>query len=187
MSFQGYLDTIKAKTGKTPEDFKALAAEKGLLNESVKAGEIVAWLKNDFGLGHGHAMAIYTVFKGAKEKTEPVADLIARHFLGARAGWRSVFDSLVNDLRQFGDDINVTAASSYLIIHRGQRKMGIVQLTAARMDIGIKLKGAVATTRFEPAGTWNSMVTHRVRITKSGDIDEELMNWFRNAYEQNVG
>jgi len=72
MSFQAYLDNIKEKTGKTPEDFKKIAAQKGFLQkgkikEGVKAGEIVAWLKQDFNLGHGHAMAIYAVFKGMKE------------------------------------------------------------------------------------------------------------------------
>lgn len=72
MSFQAYIDNIKAKTGKTPEDFKALAEEKGLLNPLAKAGKVVEWLKEDFGLGHGHAMAIYAVFKGHKDynKTE---------------------------------------------------------------------------------------------------------------------
>jgi len=63
MSFQAYLDNIKAKTGKSPEDFKKLAEKKGLLKPEAKAGEIVAWLKKDFDLGHGHAMAIYTVSK----------------------------------------------------------------------------------------------------------------------------
>ena len=51
MSFQAYLDNIKAKTGKTPEDFQVLAEKKGLLREGVKTGQIVAWLKEDFGLG----------------------------------------------------------------------------------------------------------------------------------------
>ena len=63
MSFQAYLDNIKAKTGKTPDDFKKLAAKNGLLKAGTKAGQIVAWLKKDFELGHGHAMAIYTVLK----------------------------------------------------------------------------------------------------------------------------
>jgi Domain of unknown function (DUF4287) len=72
MSFQAYLDNIKAKTGKSPADFKKLAEakgflQKGKLNPAVKAGEIVAWLKKDFDLGHGHAMAIYAVFKGGKK------------------------------------------------------------------------------------------------------------------------
>jgi hypothetical protein len=63
MSFQAYIDNIEAKTGKTPDDFREIAAKKGLLKPEVKAGEIVAWLKEDFELGHGHAMAIYATLK----------------------------------------------------------------------------------------------------------------------------
>jgi hypothetical protein len=70
MSFQAYIDNIKAKTGLSPEDFKKLAKEKGLLEPRVKAMQIVAWLKKDFGLGHGHAMAIYAAFKGKGPKTK---------------------------------------------------------------------------------------------------------------------
>ena len=61
--FQAYLDNIKAKTGKGPADFQALAEARGLLAAGTKAGAIVAWLKEDFALGHGHAMAIYAVLK----------------------------------------------------------------------------------------------------------------------------
>jgi hypothetical protein len=72
MSFQAYIDNIRAKTGKTPGDFKALAEQKGFLKNgelvtSVKATEITNWLKNEFELGHGHAMAIYATFKGKTE------------------------------------------------------------------------------------------------------------------------
>lgn len=72
MSFQAYLDNIEKKTGKTPADFKKLATQKGFLEKgklkaTMKAGEIVKWLKEDFELGHGHAMAIYAVFKGIKQ------------------------------------------------------------------------------------------------------------------------
>ncbi|GAB3335836.1 hypothetical protein GCM10027299_45210 [Larkinella ripae] len=73
MSFQGYLKTIKAKTGKGPDDFRKLAQEKGfttqgLLKADVKAGEITKWLAEDFSLGHGHAMAIYALLKGIKDE-----------------------------------------------------------------------------------------------------------------------
>lgn len=62
MSFQAYLDNIEAKTGKTPNEFVALAKAKGFGPDS-KAGEIVAWLKDDFDLGRGHAMALVHVIK----------------------------------------------------------------------------------------------------------------------------
>ncbi len=69
MSFQAYLDNIKTKTGKSPDDFKKLAEKKGFLqkgklNPAVKATEITNWLKEEFDLGHGHAMALYALFKG---------------------------------------------------------------------------------------------------------------------------
>lgn len=71
MSFQAYLDNVKAKTGKLPEEFQKLAQEKGFLKDgellaNVKAGQIVTWLKEEFDLGHGHAMAIYAYFKGKR-------------------------------------------------------------------------------------------------------------------------
>jgi hypothetical protein len=37
----------------------------------VKAGTIVKWLKEDFQLGHGHAMAIYALLKGVKREDSP--------------------------------------------------------------------------------------------------------------------
>ena len=63
MSFQAYLDNIKAKTGKTPGQLKALAAEAGVLRPDMKANELVAWLRKEFDLGHGHSMAIWAAFK----------------------------------------------------------------------------------------------------------------------------
>ena len=54
MTYKAYIDNIKAKTGKGPEYFQALAKEKGL----TKYAELLAWLKSDCGLGHGHANAM---------------------------------------------------------------------------------------------------------------------------------
>ncbi len=72
MSFKSYIDNIKTKTGHSPEDFKIFAKQKGFfmdgeLKKEIKAGEIIEWLKDEFDLGHGHAMAIYATFKGKTE------------------------------------------------------------------------------------------------------------------------
>ena len=71
MSFQAYLNNIQEKTGKTPQDFIKLARTKGFsdnvgLRDGVKAGDVITWLKTDFELGHGHAMAIVALIKGTK-------------------------------------------------------------------------------------------------------------------------
>lgn len=72
MSFQAYLVNIQEKTGKSPSDFQALAEKKGFtqngkIKEGVKATEITNWLKEEFELGHGHAMAMYAYIKGKRE------------------------------------------------------------------------------------------------------------------------
>ena len=71
MSFQAYLDNIQAKTGRSPDELCALAAEKGFtdggaLRKGVKAGEILEWLNRDFDLGRGHGMAVVALLKGLK-------------------------------------------------------------------------------------------------------------------------
>ena len=76
MSFQAYLDTIKARTDLGPTDFRRLAEERnftegGALKADTKAGAIVQWLKDDYGLGQGHAMAIYALLKGLKKEGTP--------------------------------------------------------------------------------------------------------------------
>ncbi len=73
MSFQAYLDNIEAKTGKSPAQFRTWGKSKGFssaagLAPGVKAGAIVAALKAEFGLGHGHAMAIVALLKGKKQE-----------------------------------------------------------------------------------------------------------------------
>jgi len=67
MSFQAYLDNIEEKTGKTPREFIAEAKEKGLDGPDTKAAAIVEWLKEDYGLGRGHAMALVHVIKKGPE------------------------------------------------------------------------------------------------------------------------
>ena len=67
MSFQAYTDNIYAKTNMNPKDFLAAAKAKGVLTPDVKVMQIVDWLKTDYDLGHGHAMAIVQTFKNAGE------------------------------------------------------------------------------------------------------------------------
>lgn len=85
VTFKAYIDNIHAKTGKTSDDFRRRAEEKGFLaagtiKPGIKAGAIVDWLKEEYDLGRGHAMAIYALLKGGmgagprltkKEKRSP--------------------------------------------------------------------------------------------------------------------
>ena len=63
MTFQAYLDAVREKTGKTPEQLKALADTAGVYQPDMKATTLVEWLHDEFGLGRGHSMSVWAVWK----------------------------------------------------------------------------------------------------------------------------
>jgi hypothetical protein len=71
MTFQAYIDNIKTKTGKSPEQLQAAAKSAGVYSASMKASDLVAWLKREYGLGHGHSMAVWAVWKSKGWVTAP--------------------------------------------------------------------------------------------------------------------
>ena len=184
MSFQAYLDNIEEKTGKTPNEFIAMAKAKGFDDPMTKAGEIVDWLKADYGLGRGHAMAIVLTLQDASQPKLSKDEHVAQHFGGDKARWRKPFDELLARVSEFGPGVSAAPTHSYISLLRNGKKFAIVQVTTDRLDIGIKLKGANAAGRFETAGDWNSMVTHRVKISAPQQIDAEVLSWLKQAYEK---
>ena len=178
MSFQAYIDTIREKTGLGPAEFKKLAEEKGLLGADAKAGPIVAWLADDYGLGRGHAMALFATMKPTRV-SDKFDDPMDAHFSGAKAHWRASFDALV----AANDDVKLAFTNSYVSLLKGKAKFAIVAVTGDRLDVGIKLKDAAPEGRYEAAGSWNSMVTHRVRVTDASQVDADLLGWLRRAYD----
>ncbi len=180
MSFQAYLDSIQAKTGKRPEDIASLVRGQGL----SKPAEMVAWLKQEFDLGHGHAMAIVSLVRSEGQPRRSADDKVAAYFSGVKAKWRCAYNSLAQAATRFGPDVAVAPGATYLSLTKGGRKFAIVQALAERIDLGLKLKGAASAGRLEAAGAWNAMVTHRVRIRDDADLDAEVLDWLRQAYEE---
>lgn len=178
MSFQAYLDNIQAKTGQRPQDIAGALRAEGL----AKPGEMVVWLKQQYGLGHGHAMAIVSLARRDGQPARSADDKVAAHFSGAKAKWRGVYDRLAEAAAQLGPDVAVAPGATYLSFVKGGRKFAIVQAGRDRLDLGLKLKGVAAGGRLEAAGGWNAMVTHRVRIADASGIDGEVLSWLAQAY-----
>jgi len=180
MTYQAYLDNIKAKTGKTPADFRKLAAKKGL----TKYPELVSWLKSDFELGHGHANVIAHEIVNADAPKITQNQAISKLFAGKKEKWRKPYDTLAAKFSKFGTDVAVGTTSTYISLLRNGKKFGIVMpYSAERLDIGIKFKEVAPTARLELAGTWHNMVTHRVRINHPKEMDKEVLAWLKQAYD----
>lgn len=173
---------LESTTGKTLEQWTKIARASG----KSKHGELVTWLKSEHGITHGYANLIaHTTFKSdAASQTAAGTDLVSAMFDGDKASLRPVYDALVGHIRQFGSDIEETPKKGYLSLRRKTQFATLHPSTKTRFDVGLKLKGEAPAGRLEAAGSWNQMVTHRVRLESAKDVDSELIAWLKRAYDQ---
>jgi predicted transport protein len=111
-------------------------------------------------------------------------DLVAAQYAGAKAGLRPIYDKLAAAIGKFGADVAFSPKKTYVSLRRAKQFALIQPSTADRLDVGINLKGTPATARLEASGSFNAMVSHRVRVTSVGEVDAQLIGWLREACEK---
>lgn len=171
---------IKEQTGKSLDQWVKIAEKSKL----AKHGEIVALLKGEHGVTHGYANLIaHKALKSDAGSAGGDDELLAAQYAGAKEGLRPIYDALVGEIKKFGGDIELSPKKAYVSLRRS-KQFGLIQpSTATRLDVGINLKGTPATARLEESGSFNSMVSHRVRLGSTKDVDKELVGWLKKAYE----
>ncbi|MCC6907248.1 MAG: DUF4287 domain-containing protein [Phycisphaerales bacterium] len=170
---------LKEKTGKSLEQWVKIATASKL----SKHGEIVGMLKKDHGLTHGYAnLVAHSALKSAASDAQP-DDLVAAQYSGAKAGLKPVYDALVAAIGKFGNDVEFAPKKAYVSVRRAKQFAILQPSTATRLDVGINLKGEKPTDRLEASGSFNAMVSHRVRLSDPKDVDKQLTGWLRQAYD----
>lgn len=170
------LDNLPEKTGKTLEDWKSIIAGEQL----EKHGKIVSFLKSQWQVTHGFANLIAHEYLNQQQVAEP--DLIVAQYSKGKEALLPIYQSLLEQISAFGDDVEVSPKKSYVSIRRKKQFAIIQPSTKSRLDVGINLKGIEATSRLEASGSFNAMVSHRVRVTEISQVDVELLEFLRNAY-----
>jgi hypothetical protein len=178
-AMQTMIDNLKKNTGKSLEQWVKIAQGSKL----AKHGEIVQFLKSEHELGHGYANLVAQKALGTLSADESSDDLLSAQYSGAKAVLRPIYDALAAEIAKFGSDVDFSAKKAYVSLRRS-KQFGIIQpSTATRLDVGINLKGEAATGRREASGSFNSMVSHRVRIENKSQVDKELIGWLKKAYD----
>ena len=165
-------------TGKPFEAWVAIARKEKL----AKHGEIVKLLKEKHGMGHGYANLVATQVLRGDAPAPAGGDLVAAQYAGAKAGLRPLYDKLAAEVAKFGADVELSPKKTYVSLRRSKQFALLQPSTADRLDVGINLKGVPAGGRLEASGSFNAMVSHRVRVASPRDIDAELVGWLRAAY-----
>jgi hypothetical protein len=165
---------LKEKTGKSLDEWREVIARSGW----QKHGEIMAGLKGEHGLSHGYANQIAL---RAPESEQPGGDPIEEMF-AKRPEAKAIYDVLMSRIQEFGPDVDLAPKKGYVSVRR-KKQFAILQPSAGRLDVGIQLKGAEAGQRLEASGSFNAMLSHRVRVSTTMEIDPELVGWLKDAYE----
>lgn len=175
------IEQLAATTGKSLDQWLRLTKASG----KSKHGELVSWLKSEHKITHGYAnlIAHQTLKSDAASIRADGGDLVGEMFAGDKAPLRPIFDALLAAIRTFGTDIEETPKKGYLSLRRTTQFATMHPSTKTRFDLGIKLKGEPITARLEAAGSWNAMVSHRVRIATVDEVDAQVVEWLRRAYE----
>ncbi len=175
------IDSLPEKTGRTLAQWQALIRAAGL----SRHGRVMKFLKEEHGVSHGYANQI--ALHALRPEDAPAAGsagLIDAQYAGARAALRPIYEALAAAVQAFGPDVELAPKKAYVCLRRS-KQFGLIQpSTATRIDVGVVLKGAAPAGRLEASGSFNAMVTHRVRITRAAEVDAELLAWLHRAYEE---
>jgi predicted transport protein len=175
---QTMIDNLEKNTGKSLAEWAALVRNSGL----AKHGEMIKYLKSEHGLTHGYANMIALKARETADVPTTTDDLVESQYKGKET-LRPIYDALVAAVAQFGDDVEIAPKKAYVSLRRN-KQFGLIQpSTKTRLDVGLNLSDAAADGRLEQSGSFNSMVSHRVRLSQAGEVDEELIGWLRQAYE----
>lgn len=170
---------ILEKTGKSVTEWVKLAKGSGL----EKHGQIVKFLKTDHGFTHGYAnlVAHQTLASSADQHDDD--DLVAAQYSGPKAELKPVYEKIVAAIQSFGDDVELAPKKAYVSLRR-KKQFGLIQpSTRTRVDLGINIKGKAPEGRLEASGSFNAMVSHRVRLESPEDFDSDVKMWLKESYD----
>lgn len=170
------LANLPEKTGRSLDAWFELLQRQGL----EKHGEIVRWLKAENGVTHGFANLISQQYLA---RTSGPIDLVDAQYAGPKEALKPILDAVLEIARSLGDDVDIAPKKTCVSLRRSKQFALVQPSTRKRVDIGINLRGMQPTARLEESGSFNAMVSHRVRIEKAEQVDNELRGWLQRAYE----
>lgn len=181
-SLQTQLKNIQTRTGRTLEELTALIRKSGL----TKHGELRDMLKRELGMGHGDAntlvhLALKSHGTGTAAGKATSDDVLNEIYSGAKASLRPIHENLMAGVNTFGP-FDIAPKKGYLSLRRKKQFAMIGPATNTRVEVGLNVKDLTPLGRLEamPPG---GMCNFKVKLTDVKQVDQELLGWIRQAYD----
>jgi len=170
------LENLAVRTGRSVADWLELA--RSFIPLGHKAG--LERLKSEYGIGHGYANTLMLVAR-SEEPGAAVVDPVDAQYAGAKAGLRPLYDRLVEAATSLGSDVQIAPKKASVSLRRAKQFGLITPATKTRIDLGLNLPGDAAGGRLVAT---TGMCTHKVGLDNVSQLDDELLDWLREAYNR---
>lgn len=189
-----WVEEMKEKTGRTLEEWIVYIIEKGPTDEPARR----TWLKDTHGLGTNTAWWLAersfgrNMWDHVPEKyLEMGPAAVDKLYLGGRAALRPLHDKLATLGCSLGKDAHICPCETMMPLYREHVFARIMPTTLTRIDLGFALADllkqgkAKFPARLIDTGGFakKDRITHRIEIKSIADIDAEVAEWLRTAYE----
>ncbi len=178
------LKNIQAKTGKSLDELAQFIHNSGLNKHS----EIRSLLIETFGLGYGDANTL--AHYGRKSDGDRAAsanvlsmeDVLDEIYTGPKAALRPIHEEAMRRIQTFGD-FEIAPKKGYVSLRRKKQFAMVGPATKTQVEIGINAKDLPASTLLaeQPPG---SMCNYKIRLSSVEEVNDELIGWLRQAYDQ---
>lgn len=175
---QTMISNMPEKTGKSLEQWIVILKKENF----AKHGEAVKYLKTEHGVTHGFANTIVSL---SKQDHQTPDDLVENQYRTKEA-LRPLYEKLISEISKFGNDIKITPKKTSVSLIRKHQFALIKPATKTRIDLGLKIKGQEAVGRLGNSGPFGTMCTHRIQLSAIEEIDTEVVNWIKKAYELSI-
>ncbi|MCP3929777.1 MAG: DUF4287 domain-containing protein [Bacteroidetes bacterium] len=177
-ALQTMIDNMPEKTGKSLDEWKSILKEKSFSKHS----EGVKFLKSEHGVTHGFANTIVTL---SKEENNAPEDSVTSQYKG-KESLKPIYEKLIEHVNSLGNDVTIAPKKGSVSVIRKRQFILIKPATKTRIDLGFKLKDKPITERLENSGPFGTMCTHRVKLSNKDEVDNELKEWIKEAYEKSI-
>jgi predicted transport protein len=175
---QTMIENLHKNTGKTLEEWIGIVKKENL----AKHSEMVNFLKLQHSLTHGFANLIALKAKGSDAgSAENQDDLIRKQYEG-KEHFMSLYQSLIAEIQKFGGDVEIAPKNAYVSLRRKKQFAILQPVTKTRFEVGINLKGQEPKGKLEAINSTNAMCSHKINLTDLKDIDKEVIDWIKTAY-----
>lgn len=172
--------SLLEKSGKPLDHWLNVLAGSG----KVKHGEIVIFLKEEHGFGHGFANFVAHKYNKSDAGSADY-DLIDSQYKG-KEDLFPIYEKLLDIITSLGEDITIAPKKDSVSFIRKRQFALIKPASKTRVDLGLKLKNETISGKLENSGPFGTMCTNRIQIFSENDVDSETVEWLRLAYNQSV-